>query len=102
MTLGRFEYIETVTIAPNDPFALGMQGRTLDARMWILKENIPLNRGPVKGQQDLFRIVPTRPLPDGVYAFYSGSLKPAVPLPLPLAVMEIGVVADFAVGAGKR
>lgn len=102
LMLGRFEYFKTVTTAPNDPFAFGRQLRTFDARMWIPKEEIPVKPGPVKGQQDLFRVVPTRPLPDGVYAFYLGSLKLDLPVPVPMALTAIGAVLDFAVGAGAQ
>jgi hypothetical protein len=71
LQLGKFEYVERIHLG-------FIQKSWMQANMWILKEQIPLNIAPIKGQQDMYRIVPAKPLIDGVYALYF-NLESVVP-----------------------
>jgi hypothetical protein len=92
MNLGRFEYVERLTVGTGTPLE---PKRTVDARMWQLKVNIPVNVGPVAGRQDLIRLVPAKPLADGVYAWYIGSLET-------MGIMNEVAVCDFVVGKAPQ
>lgn len=89
--LGRFEYVERLTAGtPFDP------DRVVEAKVWLFKADIPLKIGPVPGKQDLIRYVPARPLPDGVYAWYGGSLETMG------AMSQVEFLADFVVGTPSQ
>jgi hypothetical protein len=46
-----------------------------EANMWMLGKEIPLNVGPVKEESDLYRLVPTSQLEDGVYALITYTME---------------------------
>jgi hypothetical protein len=88
MNLGRFEFVERLAVGTGTPLE---PRRVVDARVWQLKANVPVNVGPVAGKQDLIRLVPVTPLTDGVYAWYVGSLEV-------MGIMNEVAVCDFVVG----
>lgn len=90
LKLGKFEFARQVLIKGMWP----AKDEMVSANMWVFKKEIPMNVGPVKGQTELLRLVPTSPLSEGVYALYVGPVGSDVPI----AAMEIEMVEDFTVG----
>lgn len=64
LQLGKFKFVKELELGiwPNR--------QLYKTDMWILEKNVPMNIGPLKGQPDLYRMVPKTPLSDGVYAVY--------------------------------
>ena len=64
LQLGKFKFIKELELGiwPNR--------KLYKMNYWIFEQDIPMNIGPVKGQPDLYRMVPKTPLSDGVYAVY--------------------------------
>ncbi len=64
LQLGKFKFVKELELGiwPNR--------KLYKMNYWMLEKNIPMNTGPVKGQPDLYRMVPKTPLSDGVYAVY--------------------------------
>jgi hypothetical protein len=90
LKLGKFKFVRQVLIKGMWP----AKDEMANANMWVLEAEISMNVGPVKGQTELYRLVPTSPLSDGVYAIYTGPIGSDIPI----ATMEVGMVADFSVG----
>ena len=64
LQLGKFKFVKELELGiwPNR--------QLYKMNYWIFEKNVPMNIGPVKGQPDLYRMVPKVALSDGVYAVY--------------------------------
>lgn len=64
LQLGKFKFVKELELGiwPNR--------QLYKTNYWILEKNIPMNIGPVKGQPDLYRMLPKTPLSEGVYGVY--------------------------------
>ena len=87
LMLDKFEFVKQVSLG-----GLFAPVIITDANMWVPKTKIPMNISPVKGQTELFRLVPTSPLSDGVYALYMVGVISAI------EDVDIIMMADFQVG----
>lgn len=54
-----------------------------NSKVWTVDENIKLKVAPVKNEKFMYRLVPSKPLDDGVYAIHYGNLSAQVKFNLP-------------------
>jgi len=61
--------VKTVTLEWLHP-----DGETFDINMWLPESNIPLNVAPIKGEENMYKLVPGKPVKDGIYALHFRTL----------------------------
>jgi len=89
VNLVRMSYKDRVVLGTG---IFGDQKTAYLAQMWVLESTVKVRVGPVPGNPDLQRVVPSEPLKDGAYGLMAGEFNSGVPFG------ESGVFLDFQVG----
>ncbi len=87
--LVRMDYRDKVVLGTG---MIGDPKASYAAQMWVLESTVKVRVGPVAGNPDLQRIVPSEPLKDGAYGLMAGEFNSGVPFG------ESGVLYDFQIG----